>query len=119
MDQVVTLYPSRNLLGLSLPTALHTYHWLCNPMVISFSLFATYQEFLYKHFFTTGYTYSLTHELAQLYVDFSNYMYFRKLTDLARYARIFKLCLNKEVIQCLEGVTSSWTGYISLNLVLF
>ncbi|KAJ0623213.1 hypothetical protein HanIR_Chr01g0029291 [Helianthus annuus] len=44
-------------------------------------------------------------------------MYFRKLTDLARYARIFKLRLNKEVIQGLEGVTSSWTGYISLNLV--
>uniref|UniRef100_A0A251RQW8 Uncharacterized protein n=1 Tax=Helianthus annuus TaxID=4232 RepID=A0A251RQW8_HELAN len=43
----------------------------------------------------------------------------RKLTDLARYARIFKLRLSKEVIQGLEGVTSSWTGYIPLNLVLF
>ncbi|KAJ0813674.1 hypothetical protein HanPSC8_Chr17g0776231 [Helianthus annuus] len=42
-----------------------------------------------------------------------------KLTDLARYARIFKLRLSKEVIQGLEGVTSSWTGYIPLNLVLF
>ncbi|KAJ0434116.1 hypothetical protein HanIR_Chr17g0877801 [Helianthus annuus] len=43
----------------------------------------------------------------------------KKLTDLARYARIFKLRLSKEVIQGLEGVTSSWTGYIPLNLVLF
>ncbi|KAJ0588545.1 hypothetical protein HanIR_Chr04g0175881 [Helianthus annuus] len=43
----------------------------------------------------------------------------RKLMDLARYARNFKLRLNKEVMQGLEGVTSSWTGYISLSLVLF
>ncbi|KAJ0928506.1 hypothetical protein HanRHA438_Chr04g0194871 [Helianthus annuus] len=120
MDQVVTLSPTQNPLGLSLLTALHTYHWLCNPMVISFSLIATYQGLLYiLTTFSNVCTYSLTHELAQLYVDFSNYMYFRKLTDLARYARIFKLRLNKEVIQGLEGVASSWTGYISLNLVLF
>ncbi|KAJ0456984.1 hypothetical protein HanIR_Chr15g0768651 [Helianthus annuus] len=46
-------------------------------------------------------------------------MYFRKLMDLARYARIFKLRLNKGVMQGLEGVTFSWTGYVSLNLVSF
>ena len=75
--------------------------------------------FIHTDISTKIYTYSLTHELAQLYVDFSNYMYFRELMDLARYAHIFKLRLNNEVIQGLEGVTSSWTGYISLNLVLF
>ncbi|KAJ0576958.1 hypothetical protein HanIR_Chr05g0230371 [Helianthus annuus] len=32
MDQVVTLYLTQNLLGLSLPMTLHTYHWLCSLM---------------------------------------------------------------------------------------
>ncbi|KAJ0914903.1 hypothetical protein HanPSC8_Chr06g0243841 [Helianthus annuus] len=30
--------PVTNLLGLSFPASLHTYQWLCNPLVISFSL---------------------------------------------------------------------------------
>ena len=83
--------------------------------MISIPLFATYQDFYtYKGLFTHLHMNSLN-----IIVDFSTYMYFRKLTDLARYAHIFKLRLNKEVIQGLEGVTSSWTGYISLSLVLF
>ncbi|KAJ0897655.1 hypothetical protein HanRHA438_Chr08g0348071 [Helianthus annuus] len=115
MDQVVTLYPSRNLLGLSLPTCTSHISMALQTIGDLFFLICYIPGFLYLQRF-----YILTtHELAQLYVDFSNYMYFRKLTDLARYAHIFKLRLNKEVIQGLEGVTSSWTGYISLNLVLF
>ncbi|KAJ0445628.1 hypothetical protein HanIR_Chr16g0845061 [Helianthus annuus] len=53
--------PGTNLLGLSLPAPFHTYHWLCNPLVISFSLIATYQGLLYiqtyfKGLYTKTYT---------------------------------------------------------------
>ncbi|KAJ0948927.1 hypothetical protein HanRHA438_Chr01g0033131 [Helianthus annuus] len=58
---------------------IHIYYWFCNPMVISFSLLLhTRDYFTYKHI-KTVYTHRLTHELAQLFVDFLNYMYLREL----------------------------------------
>ena len=43
-------------------------------------------------------------------VDFSTYMYFRELKDLARYG-MFSATLVTEVIQGLGNVTLSWTSH--------
>ena len=57
-DCVLQPRPGTNLLGLSFPASLHTYQWLCNPLVISFSLllhtrdFYTYFKGLYILTFT-------------------------------------------------------------------
>ena len=87
--------PGTNLLGLSFPALSHTYQWLCNPLVISFSLLLHTRDF---YSYMKGYSYSLLHELAQLFVDFSNYMYFRKLVDLAKCAIMSSCIGNNDVI---------------------
>ena len=57
--------------------------------MISFSLFATYQDFdKYKGLFTHLHMNSLN-----IIVDFSTYMYFRELKDLARYGT-FSRCTS-------------------------
>ena len=62
--------------------------------MISFSLFATYQDFdKYKGLFTHLHMNSLN-----IIVDFSTYMYFRELKDLARYDT-FSHCTSYEVIR--------------------
>ena len=57
--------------------------------MISFSLFATYQDFdKHKGLFTHLHMNSLN-----IIVDFSTYMYFRELKDLARYG-MFSRCTS-------------------------
>ncbi|KAJ0533570.1 hypothetical protein HanIR_Chr09g0409881 [Helianthus annuus] len=41
--------PVTNFLGLSFPAPSHTYQWLCNPLVISFSLLLHTRDF-YTYF---------------------------------------------------------------------
>ncbi|KAM0009305.1 hypothetical protein Hdeb2414_s0093g00789841 [Helianthus debilis subsp. tardiflorus] len=64
--------PGASLLGLSLPASLHTYHWLCNPVVISFSLLLHTRDLhtYLQRFQRFIHTHKRTHELAQLLLMF-------------------------------------------------
>ncbi|KAJ0466458.1 hypothetical protein HanIR_Chr14g0672391 [Helianthus annuus] len=94
MDQVVTMYPSQILLGLSLPTC--TSHMSMALQTISDLFFLICYI---PGFYTNKGLFAHLHmNSLNIIVDFSTYMYFRELKDLARYGT-FSRCTSYKVIQ--------------------
>ena len=111
----MTLYPRQNLLGLSLPTALHTYQWPCKPLVISLFPYLLHTRNFYTY---KGFTYPLHMNSLNIFVDFSNLHVFQGIRDLARYA-MFSSCVRRVMSSKFKGLWILPGRVISLKLCLF